>query len=143
MQHSRYGQAFIAALEAISPGLSKDISRASLLEKEQARQLFSFLLERACQCQHMGNITLGRLMLKEVPENVRVAHLEETAHRVLDLEDEWEFRQLLWVYDELGRGEAFDRLILRGLASTDPDLREAAQDWMERPLQRNEIPLSQ
>ena len=77
----------------------------------------------------MRNIVLGRSTLKEIPESLRLGYLEETANRVLDLENEWEFRQLLWVYDELGRGEAFDRLILKGLASTDPELRDAARYW--------------
>jgi hypothetical protein len=129
LPNNPYDQDFRIGLEVISPGLSDDLSRASLLEESQIRLLFSFLLERACQCQNMGNIILGRSTLKEIPESVRLAHLEETANRVLDLEDEWEFRQLLWVYDELGRGEAFDRLILKGLASPDPELRAAARNW--------------
>jgi hypothetical protein len=66
-------------------------------------------------------------MVLALPRALVLEHLERVAASALDLTDEWEYRRRL----ELA--ELLDVELVRvGLASNDPDLREAAEDWQAR-----------
>ncbi|WP_145236466.1 hypothetical protein [Urbifossiella limnaea] len=57
-----------------------------------------------------------------------MAHVERVAAEALDLSDYWEYRRLLELAELLDAG-LVQRLVPLGLSSSDPDVREAAEDY--------------
>jgi hypothetical protein len=82
-----------------------------------------------CQAQNARSITLGRLVAVEIPREWFVARIEGVASRVLNLEDEWEYRRLLELYSGVDEG-LLRRLIAHGLGSANADIREAAVEGL-------------
>lgn len=87
-------------------------------------------LERACRAQNGAIITRGRREILALPRKAVLEDIERIAADCLSLEDEWEFRRLLEVYEELD-GELLRRLVATGLASPNPEIKEAAEDFRD------------
>jgi hypothetical protein len=104
----------------IIPDLSSDIQS----------NVLAYLLELACQAQHIANIQLGRNALWKLPREWLLAHIEIAAEPLLQLQEEWEFRRLLEVFWELDR-ELVRKYANQGLKSQNPDIREASEDFLE------------
>jgi len=88
-------------------------------------------LERACQAQNISVITQGRSEILAMERDAVVQRIERVAGETLRLDDEWEFRRLLELYEQLDRG-LLRRLIDVGLASSSGEVREAAEDFRLR-----------
>jgi len=84
-------------------------------------------LGRACQAQNVSVITQGRREILSMPRDEILASIERVAADSLPLGDEWEFRRLLELYEQLDAG-LLRRLVERGLRSENAEVREAAED---------------
>jgi hypothetical protein len=91
-------------------------------------------VQLACQAQNVGRILAGRRGVLDMPRPWVLAHVERVAAEALDLSDEWEYRRLLELADLLDAG-LVQRLVRLGLGSGDPNVREAAEDFRDRPTE--------
>ena len=87
-------------------------------------------LGRACQAQNTAVITQGRREILALPRDAVLQSIERVAADSLPLDDEWEFRRLLEVYEQLDRG-LLRRLVEVGLASSNAAINDAAEDFRE------------
>jgi hypothetical protein len=88
-------------------------------------------VQLACQPQVAGRIVAGRKQVLAMPRAWVLAHIERVAAEALDLADYWEYRRLLELAESLDAG-LLRRLVPLGLGSSDPDVREAAEDFAAR-----------
>lgn len=124
-----YHRHFKEDLDNISPGLSQDLGSASDLQPIDAERLIALVLERGCQCQNIRNIILGREAAAELPRKWLLKRIERVAAQTLDLDnDDWEYRRLLEIAEILDK-DFLALLIRRGLASRNPEIVEAANDF--------------
>lgn len=89
-------------------------------------------LRLACQPQNASRITAGRQQVLALSRPWVLEHFERLATESLDLADYWEYRRLLELA-ELLDAALVQRLVPCGLASSDPDVREAAEDFRASP----------
>ncbi len=88
-------------------------------------------VELSCQPQNAGRIMWGRELVLAMRRALVLEHVARVAEEVLNLADYWEYRRLLELLDLLDP-ELVRRFIPHGLASIDPDVREAAMDYQRR-----------
>jgi len=117
-------------LNQVLPGLYDDLGQFVSLPEAEARKAIGLLLDYACQCQHIGNITIGRCALARIPQLPLTELLPACVEEVLDLEDEWEYRRLLELLVHLDSSLLSDYIRI-GLGSPSPDIREAATEFMQ------------
>jgi ribosomal protein S18 acetylase RimI-like enzyme len=103
-----------------------------MTEPEPFLETLRSALRLACQGQHMEGIMKGRQKVLTLHREWVLLHLEPVAAESLDLSDEWEYRRPLELAALLDAG-LVQRLVWRGLASSDPDVREAAEDFRAGP----------
>lgn len=85
-------------------------------------------LGRACQAQNTAVITQGRREILALPRDAVLQSIERVAADSLPLDDEWEFRRLLEIYEQLDRG-LLHRLVETGLVSSNSEIKEASEDY--------------
>ena len=85
-------------------------------------------MEHACKAQNIANIQIGRHGLALIPRNWIIENIEVIADYILDLDDEWEFRRLLEVYEILDQ-KLYQRFIQHGQNHPKSEIREAANDY--------------
>jgi len=129
LSHS-YGTSYKRWMNAFQEGLWEHLEAVPTLEPQTRDAVMGYLLELACQCQNITNISLGRMALLALPRDWLVQHIKRYAEPLLELEDEWEYRRLLEVYQQLD-DDLVHRLALRGLTSPDGDIQETAHEWLE------------
>lgn len=120
----------IASVNAHEPNLWEHLDRVPLLPPGAGRAILEDFLELACRCQHLGNITIGRRGLLDLPREWVLRHIEPAIEPLLQREEEWEYRRLLeacWPLDK----DLVEKLARRGLDSPDPGIREAAGDCLK------------
>lgn len=88
-------------------------------------------VELSCKPQNSGRIERARNFVLAMPRPWVLEHVGDVAEEVLNLADYWEYRRLLELLDLLDP-ELVHRFIPHGLASIDPDVREAAMDFQRR-----------
>jgi hypothetical protein len=115
-------------LNQYQPDLWNHLDRVPHLGQPAGREILAGFLRLACQCQHVGNILIGRHGITAVPRPWVREHIEEVAGQTLNLEDEWEYRRLLEVCQMLDP-QLLRHFVERGLASPDEYVREAAEDF--------------
>ena len=86
----------------------------------------------ACQAQNTAIIIHGRHKILALPRDAVLQSIERIAADSLPLNDEWEFRRLLEVYEQLDP-ELLQRLVETGLASSNAEIKEAADDFRKQP----------
>ena len=84
----------------------------------------------ACRAQSDRAITRGRNEILALPRERVLQLIEDVAAETLPLSDEWEYRRLLELYELLDKG-LLQRLVAAGLASGNPEVREAAEDFRD------------
>jgi hypothetical protein len=129
-----YDFAFAQELEAIQPGLARNLNLVESWPEAIGEQVITAILRRGCQSQNTRNITLGRDAALELPRAWLLARIERVAQQTLNLDDEWEYRRLLEMCEPLDK-ELFHRLVKRGLDSANAEIREAMTDHMV-PVER-------
>jgi hypothetical protein len=85
-------------------------------------------VSQACQPSYVPKIIRGRAEVLAMPRSWVLAHIEQAAYETLDLNDYWEYRRLLELFQQLDNG-LVQGLVVRGLHSPDADIREAAEDF--------------
>lgn len=123
----RYEESYRRQMDAFQEGLWAHLDAVPSLQPVTRDAVLSYLLELACQAQNVQNITLGRKAILSLPREWLLCYIERYAEPLLQLEDEWEYRRLGEIYEQLEHDLA-RRLALRGLASRDGGIREAARD---------------
>jgi hypothetical protein len=123
--------AFRRRLETFHEGLGDRVEMLPSLDWATAKEVLAYLLDLACRAQHVRNIELGRETLLALPRTWLLAHIEALAEPLISLNDEWEFRRLLEVYERLDKPLA-QRLAERGLSTPSPDIREAGREFLEQ-----------
>lgn len=78
--------------------------------------------------QSIGNISIGRQLIQSLPTEWTLAWIQTIASESLELDDEWEFRRLLELYEGLDE-RLFQNLISMGLRSENSEIKEASQDF--------------
>lgn len=99
------------------------------MEEEPTLDALRLAIQLACQPQNAWRIEAGRKQVLAMPLPWVLTHVERVATEALDLADYWEYRRLLELAESLGAG-LVQRLVLIGLDSSDPDVREAAEDFV-------------
>lgn len=115
-------------LDTFEVGLWDDLQRVADLPAETGQIVLKGLLELACQSQHVHNIELGRRATNALPREWAISQIHHAACAALDLDDEWEYRRLLELYEMLG-GQLLPHLVAYGQAHTNAEIREAAADF--------------
>lgn len=96
-----------------------------MTEVEPTLDALRAAIQLACQPQNAGRIVAGRNLVLTMPRPWVLVRFERVAAGALDLSDYWVYRRLLELAELLDAG-LVERLIPLGLASSDPDVREAA-----------------
>lgn len=122
-----YDEDLIQRLDAIRPGLAQHLDTAPSLDGQQTALLLRTLLDCVC-AQNARNIILGRAGLLALPRAWLLARIKVAAEPYVERNDDWEYRRLLEVYDQLDP-MLVHRLVQRGLHHPDPAMREAAEDF--------------
>ncbi len=125
-------------MDTFETDLWSRLERVPDLDPVTRDAVLRYLLDLACQAQNARNIVLGRAAIQALPREWLLVNLERYAEPLLQLEDEWEYRRFAELY-ELLDDELLHRLVVRGLTSSDGEIREAAQEfqsWLNRKQQR-------
>jgi len=131
-----YDRRFKRDLNALAPGLWARLDTVPTLEPPIRDTTMRYLLELACQVQNIRNIEIGRAALASLPRDWALHHIERYAEPLAATDDEWAFRRLGEVYELLGADTSARRLAAPGEASSKPEIREAAQDLLDRRERR-------
>jgi hypothetical protein len=102
-----------------------------MAETEPTLDALRAAVQLACQPQNAWRIVAGRNQVLVMPRDWVMAHVEEVAAESLDLCDYWQYRRLLELAELLDSG-LVRRLVPQGLSSSDPDVREAAEEFAAR-----------
>jgi hypothetical protein len=98
---------------------------------DQSFDLLRKALGRACQAQHIRNILAGRQQVLALPRAWVLECIERVAAEVLDLNDDWDYLRLLELA-ELLDAALVQRIVTLGLTSSNPEVREWAEDFQNR-----------
>jgi hypothetical protein len=126
-----YDIEFRRRMDSFQENLWANLDLAPHLDGVVAEAMIAYLLELACQCQNMRNMTLGRMTLWALPEQWLSEQIESIAEPLLQLNNDWEYRRLLEVYWRLDKS-LVRKLALRGLNNPNPEIREAGQECLDR-----------
>jgi hypothetical protein len=93
-----------------------------------SRDALKAVVSLACQPSYVPKIMRGRAEVLAMPRAWVLTHIEQAAYETLNLTDEWEYRRLLELFQQLDNS-LVQRLVAHGLNSPDADIREAAEDF--------------
>jgi hypothetical protein len=99
-----------------------------MAEVEPTLDAFRSAMQLACRPQNAGRIMTGRQQVLALPRAWVLERINQVAVEALDLSDYWEYRRLLELAELLDAG-IVQHFVKLGLASPDPDVLEAAQDF--------------
>lgn len=125
-----YLQWVIERLNGIEENLWFNLDRVPQLDPLKGEAVLVLLLKLACHSQNIANIEIGRKGILAIPKEWVLHHIEQLAEPLLQLEDDWEYRRLLEVY-ELLDDSLKRRLAVRAKNHSNPDIREAGEDFLE------------
>jgi hypothetical protein len=144
---SQFAESFRAKLNSFSRGLSADPGGVRSLDEKTGLQVLEFLLESVCGSQSIEANRLGTECIAALPRRWLAPRIREAALRRINLDDDYEFRRLLDLFEHLDapgpagapmRDEAayFAQI---GLRHENPDIREDAEIFQERQRGRHRI----
>lgn len=122
------GASFLASLGVSAEELPR-------LPPAEGRAILAALVAEACKPTSMWRIERGRAAVRLLPRAWVLEHIESAADEALLKElpwAGWEYRRLLELCGPYGLADVplVRRLARRGLESSDPDMREAAEDFL-------------
>jgi hypothetical protein len=123
-----YSQCYIEKMNSFYPNLWEHFDILPSFSEEKGNNIISYLLEIGCQATHIGNIRLGRESILSLPRDWVVERINDIAHQTLNLNDEWEFRRLLEIYELLDKN-LFVSMCQFGKQCENLEIREAANDF--------------
>jgi len=96
---------------------------------DELKELLPFLLSHARSVHpYLGRV---RQIILSLPKKWLVEHIDGAAEPLLQNGDDEEYRRLLELYTQIDL-ELTKRLALRALTSSDPNVREVGQDFIEK-----------
>jgi hypothetical protein len=123
-----FAEALSRDLDVIHPGASAHLADIDALPEPVRSRVLDLLLGRACDSQHVGNITAAQEAIARIPKEWLSRNLKSAIVRVIDLADEWQYRRLIEVMATL-KSELIGFYIDHGLMSNDASIQEAARDY--------------
>jgi hypothetical protein len=137
---SQFEKLFLAKLESFHQGLSIDPGVVRSLEVVNDQAL-EFLLEATCQSQRTEANTLGTKYLLRLPRAWILERIEQAVQAKLNLGDDYEFRRLLDLYEQLAKQDEqmltlLDKLIDFGRKSANADIRQDSEALHKKLQQR-------
>lgn len=126
--NSPFSMQLSSMLTSIHPLAYERLEQLDHLPEKTKEKVVGLLLQGACQSQHIGNIQAARDAIARIPRDWLRKVLPQSIEKNVNVEDEWEYRRLL----ELLKETAPDLMLSfvdHGLASKDPALHEAAEDF--------------
>jgi hypothetical protein len=99
------------------------------LDQEDLKALLPFLMSHVRSVH--GYISYFRRAILSLPKEWLLEHIEEAAEPILQSGDDEEYRRFLELYLQINP-ELTRRLAQRALASSNPNVQEAGQDFMEK-----------
>ena len=126
-----YESIFIERINNIYPNAYNWVEKIDELPLAIGKKILSEILETGCKAQNEANIMLGRRTAKRLPRYWLFDHLEEVALSSIDIDDEWEYRRLIELIQE-AEPKLMKKFIELGLSSKGAEIREAAEDYMEK-----------
>ncbi len=130
LTHVSYGAEFSNSLRRLHCKLPGAMADLGTFDDAVATQVIAACLSYACECQANANIELGRAALMAAPRRLVLATLNSVAGKTIDLRDEWEFRRYVELLSLLDP-EAARVVGDSNATSSQPELREAAQDYLD------------
>lgn len=127
---SSYLEAVIAKVNSYSDNLWDNLDQVPKLPVDASRPLLAHFIVLSCQCQNVANINLGRHAILSLPREWVANQIQSIANEQLDLNDEWEYRRLLELYEQLDK-DLFTAHISLGLSSSDPEIVAAAVEFRD------------
>ncbi|MGG4460866.1 hypothetical protein ABEX29_21450 [Brevibacillus porteri] len=127
-KQSPYELRMRADINQIYAGAYDDINTITTVPLETGVKVLTVLLESACHGQNIGPIVLARGLLKNISSEWLYQHLPVIVRECIDLDDEWEYRRLLEVVQEIVP-LLLKEYVLLGLHSKNEEVREAAEDY--------------
>jgi hypothetical protein len=89
-------------------------------------------LELSCQCSYSPNIEKGRNNILKLPRQYVLKNIEQIACKVLNIDDEWEFRRFLELLLLLGDVPLIKKNIEIGLKSRNTEIVETSNDFLKK-----------
>jgi hypothetical protein len=135
---SPYDESYQKQMDAFQEGLWRQLELVPTLEPHTRDAVMRYLLELACQAQNARNIVLGRAAILSLPKDWLLQHIDSYAEPLLQVDDEWEYRRLSEIYDQLDV-QLVRRLAMHGRQSRNEGVNAAAQellDWLSRKSAR-------
>ncbi len=127
---SPYLEAVVAKVNSYSDNLWDNPHQVPNLSADASRSLLTHFIELSCQCQNVANINLGRHAILSLPREWVTNEIQSVAIEQLDLNDEWEYRRLLELYEQLDK-DLCNAQITLGLSSSDPEIVAAAVEFRD------------
>src|SRR5271165_5304180 len=118
------GDALRRQLDSLSPRVSDHLKQLGELPVPVQQDIIAALVSRACQSQHVGNITIARNAIAQIPPTCLRLGLPAAIQKAVNFADEWEYRRLLELLQAID-SDLLDEYVQVGLSSTDMDIREA------------------
>ncbi|MBS0630962.1 MAG: hypothetical protein JSS11_03545 [Verrucomicrobia bacterium] len=133
VRHDKFGRGKFEArvaerIDAIWPDISRALDQLPKIDQIIAHRILGELIEYACQTTHTGVIVAARRSVASIPPDWLQANFSPVANERINFEDEWEYRRLLELIEEVS--PAFlEQFVVRGLAASNWEVREAAEDY--------------
>src|SRR2546423_3450706 len=110
---------------------------ALIWDVDRRKEFFGDFLRLACQPTNPADIVSGRKAIYDLPRDWVLASIELNATKLLDLNDDWEFRRFLELCSTLDR-ELTLRVASRSAGHENREIRDAAEDFLSHrpPTQR-------
>ena len=128
MAENRYLTNLVGRLESTQPGAYGLLCNWNDLPKDVGLKLLGEVLSTGCKAQNVANHVVSRATCNQLPKEWLASVIDEAIAHSLDLGDYWEYMRLLELLEE-ALPSAVPRYIDRGLASSDPEIVDAAANW--------------
>ena len=115
-------------MDRIVPGISRNVGTIPELQADQGQAILSVLLGHACQGQNDAPIIIARNLIKQIPTAWLESNLSLAISNCLQLDDEWEYRRLLELLNELSP-KLLRKYADIGRKSKNAEVREAMLDF--------------
>ncbi len=130
----RYTRQVFDIIDEISPKISKNLGTVTQLPESIGVKILSVIISYACQPQNIGLILIARKIFKKIQPEWVNNYIDKAIEMRLNLQEEWEYRRLMELLSasipELpGKLEKY---ITLGLASSNVEVKEAAEDFKEK-----------
>lgn len=116
------------SVESAAPGISCVLHTVPALRSDVALRVLQEAMSFACQATHTGVIVIARQVIAEMPRDWLRENLIVAAKARLNFDDDWEYRRLLELTAQVCP-DLIVRLIPLGQESTNPEVREVAEDY--------------